>query len=309
MSPDSLPSGVHPDASLRLIAQLSRAEEDAYLAATRRRIASGQTPSWGFRVLTALVTLVIGAVLTVSALSLRRSPASGSPQKDALVERIIERRSASDQAADRIALLRDEVRALEAGPLGEAGLSSVTERIDALEVGIGAVAVTGPGMRITLDDAADAQLVEPGAGEGGQPDQGAVLARDVQQVVNALWAAGAEAVAVNGHRLMPTTAIRFAGRAIIVGFRPLTRPYLITAVGPADIPQRFAAGVGGAYLDGLRRGYGIRADTAAENSVTVPGGPVIPPRYATPTGTGSPERSPESSGTSGPNRATTGRSP
>lgn len=137
-----------------------------------------------------------------------------------------------------------------------------------------------------------------------------MLARDVQQLVNALWAAGAEAVDVNGHRLMPTTAIRFAGRAIIVGFRPLTRPYHITAVGPADIAQRFASGVGGAYLDGLRRGYGIRADTAAESSVTVPGGPVIPPRYATPSaGTSPPDLSSDSAGTSGPDRATSRRSP
>lgn len=51
-----------------------------------------------------------------------------------------------------------------------------------------------------------------------------MLSRDVVFVVNALWAAGAEAIAVNGQRLSSRTAIRFAGDAILVNFRPLVPP-------------------------------------------------------------------------------------
>ena len=57
---------------------------------------------------------------------------------------------------------------------------------------------------------------------------------DLQLVVNALWAAGAEAISINGQRLGPTTAIRFAGEAVLVDFRPVTNPYEISAIGDPD---------------------------------------------------------------------------
>ena len=60
----------------------------------------------------------------------------------------------------------------------------------------------------------------------------------LQLVVNALWAAGAEAVSINGQRLGPTTAIRFAGEAVLVDFRPVTNPYEISAIGNPDALQR-----------------------------------------------------------------------
>ena len=53
-------------------------------------------------------------------------------------------------------------------------------------------------------------------------------------MVNALWAAGAEAISINGQRLGPTTAIRFAGEAVLVDFRPVTNPYEISAIGDPD---------------------------------------------------------------------------
>jgi uncharacterized protein YlxW (UPF0749 family) len=69
---------------------------------------------------------------------------------------------------------------------------------------------------------------------------------DLQLVVNALWNAGAEAVAVNGSRLVATTAIRGAGQTIVVNFRPLTPPYVVQAIGASrsqfeasDIAGRF----------------------------------------------------------------------
>jgi uncharacterized protein YlxW (UPF0749 family) len=60
-------------------------------------------------------------------------------------------------------------------------------------------------------------------------------------VVNALWAAGAEAVAINDERLAPTTTIRAAGEAILVDLRPVTSPYTIRAIGDPDtLLPRFA---------------------------------------------------------------------
>jgi uncharacterized protein YlxW (UPF0749 family) len=78
--------------------------------------------------------------------------------------------------------------------------------------------------------------------------------------VNGLWAAGAEAIAINGQRLTATTAIRNAGQAILVAYRPLQPPYVISAIGDPDtLPARFEDTVGGAYLRLIGQTYGIRS--------------------------------------------------
>ena len=66
--------------------------------------------------------------------------------------------------------------------------------------------------------------------------------RDVRSVVNELWADGAEAISVNDIRLTPTSAIRFAGEAVLVDFEPINPPYVIRAIGNADrLDTGFAA--------------------------------------------------------------------
>jgi len=92
-----------------------------------------------------------------------------------------------------------------------------------------------------------------------EPDggPGRVLDRDLQSVTNALWSVGATAIAINGIRLTSTTAIRSAGEAILVDYRPLALPYLITAVGPADLDVRLAESPEGSALRSLRQQYGI----------------------------------------------------
>ena len=64
-------------------------------------------------------------------------------------------------------------------------------------------------------------------------------------------------MAINGQRLTSKTAIRFAGEAILVNFRPLTRPYVIAAIGdPGPMPAAFADGPGGTYLSALQSNFG-----------------------------------------------------
>ena len=58
---------------------------------------------------------------------------------------------------------------------------------------------------------------------------------------------------INGQRLTATSAIRFAGEAILVNYRPLVPPYAVTAIGdPASLPTRFAQGPGGTYVSTLK---------------------------------------------------------
>ncbi len=59
-----------------------------------------------------------------------------------------------------------------------------------------------------------------------------ILDRDLQLVVNSLWASGAEAISVGGVRIGPNVTIRQAGGAILVDNNPTSSPYTILAVGP-----------------------------------------------------------------------------
>ena len=121
----------------------------------------------------------------------------------------------TDQAASRngtVAAARDA---------GEAGTLSA-----------GLVALTGPGVEITLDDAprrADGSLPI-----GARPDDLVIHQSDVQAVVNAVWAAGADAVAIMDQRLIATSAVRCVGNVLLLQGRTYSPPFVVTAVGDAE---------------------------------------------------------------------------
>ena len=103
----------------------------------------------------------------------------------------------------------------------------------ALSAALGRTATTGPGVTVTVTDVLTASAPEAGSRPHGQSADrsGQVTDHDLQSVVNALWAAGARAIGVGGVRLGPQTAIRTAGQTILVDFKPLSSPYVVTAIG------------------------------------------------------------------------------
>ena len=95
--------------------------------------------------------------------------------------------------------------------------------------------------------------------------------RDLQDVVNALWLAGAEAISVNDQRLAAQTAIRSAGEAILVDFRPLSPPYVLRAIGDVDQMQAsFADGATARRLQTLTSLYGLRFSLTRVVTATLP---------------------------------------
>ena len=99
--------------------------------------------------------------------------------------------------------------------------------------------------------------------------------------MNGLWAAGAEAVAVNGQRLTGLSAIRSAGDAILVDYRPLTRPYVVVAIGdPRSVQSRFVSGPAGQALRTLEQAYGITFSVQAVDRQSIPAASSGELRYA-----------------------------
>ena len=150
---------------------------------------------------------------------------------------------------------------------GSASDQALADEVNALEGDVGGRAVSGPGLQVTLTDGSPAP-----AGEDG-PDLARVLDTDIQLVVNGLFAAGADAVSVNGQRVTVLSPIRSAGEAILVGFRPLTPPYVVRAVGPDALDAAFEQGNARQELAGLEAAYGIGVDIASQGRRHGPSSP------------------------------------
>lgn len=182
-------------------------------------------------ILTAIGALLVGFMLVAGMSAGRTSALEKDARKDELIALIAARQQHTEQLATQLEELRAHVSGVEAE--AAAGVPSLTARLAEVEEAAGLTAVTGPGVRVTFTDA--------------QPDCAAreedcrILDSDLQQAVNALFAAGAEAITVNGERVISTTAIRRAGRQILVNYRVLTAPYVVEAVGNPDaLEQDFA---------------------------------------------------------------------
>jgi uncharacterized protein YlxW (UPF0749 family) len=145
-----------------------------------------------------------------------------------------------------------------------------------LDVATGRIAIEGPGITITLDDAP-----APLTGEGDlPPDAYVVHQEDIEAVLNTLWSAGAEAVAIQGQRLTSLSGVRCVGNVLLLGGRTYSPPYAIDAVGDPDTltealetspvtePYRtWAASVGLAWS--IRPHTSLRIDPGPGGSITL----------------------------------------
>lgn len=207
---------------------------------------------------------ILGFLIATSVVTGAAERKESAPRKAQLVGLIGDRQTLVDDLDGAVETLRRDVL------LAKDRASRVTSRgrreaaiQELLAEQAGTVALRGPGLVVSL---APSERRAPSA-----EDEGAyrINDADLQLVVNALWAAGAEAVAINDSRLVATTPIRAAGDTIVVNFRPLSPPYRVSAIGAdrpvferSDIARRFKRWI---TLFGL--GFTVQT----RNAVTVPG--------------------------------------
>lgn len=250
---------------LTLITQQSMDEDYAHVA--RRRAVSpptgGPPPRRRPQRTTALVVAAFGVLVTTAAVQTARGADAAQSSRTVLVERVVERRDALTELQDRILELRGDVED------GEDVLATATSnrltvqsRLRRLQVRTGFIAVSGEGVRVTVTDA-------PAGGE-------LIRDTDLQLLVNGLWEAGAEAIAINGQRLTARTAIKNSDVVVNVNSIPLRSPYVVSAIGdrrtlPADLLAT-QSGIGVANLVS-QFGFGFEM-TPVEKLVL----PASPPR-------------------------------
>jgi uncharacterized protein YlxW (UPF0749 family) len=298
-----------PDESMTLLTTMMERPLDAgYQEAADRRAAAGLPRATSTRTVLVVVLMILaGFLFAVAAQSLRPKPTAAAAVKKELVTRIEALQKHGTEQEAKVASLGKQVREFEALALQQSGGPDLTATIKDLEVQAGAVPLTGPGLTLTLDDAASTQA---DGNAGNRPssgfEEGRVTSGDLQIIVNGLWGAGAEAISINGHRLSSTAAIRFAGQAIIVDFRPLSRPYVITALGDSQgMQQLFEPSFAGLYLSQLTEEYKIRSIMAGSDSLTVPGDSAARLEVAQPVGPSSGSTAPSTSSTPSLQKRTT----
>lgn len=271
-----------PDASMDLLRQVREgALEPEYLHAAdrhgwQRRRDDGR-PAEGARstrpggrgwIGTAVMLLLAGLLLGGAWRSTSVARPSELAERDDLINRIQSaqaHQSGQQAAVNRLQVQVSSMRAAQSAD------SSLDTRLAAAGKTAGTVAVSGPGIQVVIDDAAD------GSGEGRVGDQ------DLRQLINGLWQAGAEAISVNGHRITTRTAVRSAGSAITVDYVSLTRPYRISAIGDsAQLPGRLSQNGGGQWLTYISDNFGVRYSVTTATSMQLPAATQTAVNFATP---------------------------
>lgn len=238
--------------------------DPGYADAAARREREG--PRTGWRGISAryvaLTTLVlVGFLLAVAyRQTVAEEPARGQARA-ALVDQIHTRQESTTELEQRAAALRAEVNALR-----DANLEGDTAaRLRNLEAITGLARVEGDGVVVTVADGPP----DVNAVTGGRRDVSKVLDRDLQDIANALWSIGAEAIAINGERLTATSTIRAAGEAILVDFHPITGPYEVAAIGPDDMKDRYEETRSAALFRTLVDRYGMRFQVTSRDDLVL----------------------------------------
>ena len=129
---------------------------------------------------------------------------------------------------------------------------------------VGLTPVTGPSVTVTLTDAPSSV-----AGDGVDQDLLVVHQQDIQAVANELWRGGAEAMTIQGQRVIATTGIKCVGNTVVLHGIPYAPPYRISAIGD---PAKLQAALAGSefiriyqqYVDAYRLGYEVTVSSKSD---------------------------------------------
>jgi len=215
-----------------------------------------------------LVAAFAGLLFATSAQTSQGTDLRSSGRSD-LVDVVRAQDRAVRLRAVAVQQLQAEVDLLTArAAVGNDEVARVGARADRLAAAAGSQAVTGPALAVTLDDSKRTAASLPA---GRTADDLVVHQQDVQGVVNALWAGGAESMMLMDQRVISTSAVRCVGNTLILQGRVYSPPYVIQAVGDRSGMQ--AALDRSESVNTYRQyvaAFGLRYDVKNIDTVTFP---------------------------------------
>ncbi|MHB8891374.1 MAG: DUF881 domain-containing protein [Candidatus Limnocylindrales bacterium] len=221
-------------------------------------------PSWQITLGFALLALgfLVAAQLASEGPRIRITSMERTP----LVETALDLQAQQEGLKQQILELRASIQDLEAtGQGGAAVTKDLNDQLERARIAAGLSPLSGPGLVIQLSDST--VVVPP---DGNARDYLA-SGRDVLVVVEELWLAGAEAIAVNGERVTVATAVVDIGGSVLVNSAYVTAPYQVSAIGPDDMFDRLGRSVG--FVDFVRsraETFGIGVSYATPDAVDLP---------------------------------------
>jgi len=223
-----------------------------------------RVPAW--RALVPVVCLVAGFGFATSA-----SESGGTdlrPPIDSNLADTVRSAEARVHAADkRVQALQVQVdAAARLAGSDDSAVAHAQQKVAPLRAPAGLTAVSGPGMDVILDDAPG----EP-AGQNVDPNQLVVHQSDLQAVVNALWAGGAEAMTIAGQRVIATSAVRCVGNTLLLNGEVYSPPFRVAAIGPsARMLKELDASPGVKLFRQAAEYYGLGYTIDVESTLELP---------------------------------------
>lgn len=229
MSDDNDPDDVRPDdASVDIDEDRSQATTDPSIQDVR---SDSRHPRLA-RSASVIVMALAGLMMTTAAINSRGHDLR--PERDTDMATLVRSQASHNAALQKEAAgLRAQVEDLSKANQTPGVTSSVISSASALAPSVGLEAVSGKALRVTLDDAPLSENPD-----GVDANMLVVHQQDIQMVVNTLWSGGAEAMTIQGQRVISTTAVKCVGNTVVLHGVAYAPPYVIEAIGDLNAMQQ-----------------------------------------------------------------------
>ncbi|MEZ0352663.1 DUF881 domain-containing protein [Mycobacterium sp. pR1184] len=266
-----------------LRALLSEHLDPGYAAAAQRRAAAGTAQGGRTRWLWQALAAMLVATVFAAAVAQARSVEPGVRTAQQLLARSVRSTEESDtKLAQQRSMLSRKVYDVQRLALADdAEGQRLLSRLDSLSLAAASTAIIGPGLTVKVTDPGASPNLSDVSKQRVNGSRQIILDRDLQLVVNSLWASGAEAISVGGVRIGPNVTIRQAGGAILVDNNPTSSPYTILAVGPPNgMRDVFENSPGLQRLRLLEVSYGVGIAVNVSDGLSLPAGSVREVKFA-----------------------------
>ena len=229
MSDGNDPDDVRPDdASVDIDEDRSQATTDPSIQDVR----SDSRHTRLARSASVIVMALAGLMMTTAAINSRGHDLR--PERDTDMATLVRSQASHNAALQKEAAgLRAQVEDLSKANQTPGVTSSVISSASALAPSVGLEAVSGKALRVTLDDAPLSENPD-----GVDANMLVVHQQDIQMVVNTLWSGGAEAMTIQGQRVISTTAVKCVGNTVVLHGVAYAPPYVIEAIGDLNAMQK-----------------------------------------------------------------------
>ncbi|TPF78649.1 MULTISPECIES: DUF881 domain-containing protein [unclassified Bifidobacterium] len=254
------------DDSLRLIDDLVNRPMDPMFSDSRLVHEHRSTFAfWANRVIVFVICVVVGFAGSLFVQQLQSDPRKQVRQT--LVNQLENRNDTITQLSADVNDLKSQVDQQSKKVTGNVKSDTLIQD----ELVNGTVAVTGPGITMTLADPIAASQADQSTSNrvGTTSNIRVVTDLDLQQLVSLMFSNGAEAISINGNRIGAQTSIRKAGGHILIGMTAIESPYSIEAIGNKS---ELAEQMGSAKLKSLYDSFkkaGIYPQISTSNSITL----------------------------------------